>query len=188
MPEHDKVDCNGFAGKLLVAHPGLQDPNFARTGVLLSAHSPADGAVGVVVNRPLGRTLASLKPDFVGTPLQDVPLYEGGPVGHGEIILTAWQCMDGENSLQMHFGSSADHAEELKLENPAADIRGFLGYSGWGGGQLEEELRQDSWVLSSPVGALLDPAPERRLWKLILRQVRPQLAYLADAPEDPSVN
>jgi putative AlgH/UPF0301 family transcriptional regulator len=42
--------------------------------------------------------------------------------------------------------------------------------------QLEEELRQDSWVLSSPVGALLDPAPERRLWKLILRQVRPQLA------------
>jgi putative transcriptional regulator len=184
--ENDSAIGESFAGRLLVAHPGMADANFSRTVVLISAHTADDGAVGVVVNRPLDQTLGGLKPDFLGTPLSDVPLYYGGPVGGSEIILTAWRTNDGD--LSLHFGISAEQAEELVGTDPSLDVRGFMGYAGWGGGQLEGEVRDDAWVLSPIVGALLQPGAGLDLWKCILRKASPQLAYMADMPDDPSVN
>lgn len=185
QPEEDHGDT--LAGKLLVAHPGLTDPNFSRTIVLISAHTQADGAVGVVVNRPLEQTLADVKPDFVGTSLAGVPLFYGGPVGGGEIILTAWRCTDDGRDLRLHFGLSAEQAEDLIESDPALEFRGFVGYSGWGGGQIEGELQEKAWVVSPIIGNL-QPQAGLELWKRLLRRASPALAYMADMPDDPSVN
>lgn len=191
MPLREHLeDTDSFAGSLLVAHPGLGDPHFSKSVVLISAHTPQDGAVGVIINKALGKTLADLKPDFIGTSLQDVPLYVGGPVGSNELILTAWRCPRASNGgdLRLHFGISAEQAEELKESEPDLDIRAFLGYAGWSGGQLEAELREDSWVVTPIVCPVLKPKDGQELWKAILCMVKPKLAYMADMPEDPSVN
>jgi len=67
-----------LAGALLLAHPSLKDSNFRRTVILMSSHN-ADGAMGVVLNRPLGKRLGGLQSDFAIGPLASVPLCNGGP-------------------------------------------------------------------------------------------------------------
>lgn len=187
MRYHEIQSLPTLAGSLLVAHPSLSDPNFRRSVILISAHSEADGAVGVVVNRPLNQTLGELKTDFIGTCLSKVPVYYGGPVGSSEVILTAWKCTEGRD-LVLYFGVSPEKAEELISDDPALDIRGFLGYSGWGEGQLEGELKENAWMLSPLVCPLLKRSEEHSLWKQIVRHMNPQLGFLAEAPEDPSLN
>ena len=80
-----------MAGTLLLAHPSLMDPNFRHSVVLLTAHSAGDGSLGVVVNRPLGKTLGEYDPGLSTSDLADIPLYAGGPVAAGQMILAAWR-------------------------------------------------------------------------------------------------
>ena len=68
-----------LAGSLLLAHPAMRDPNFRRSVVLLSAHGD-DGAMGVVLNRPLGKQLGDLNAQFAASAIAGVPVYKGGPV------------------------------------------------------------------------------------------------------------
>jgi len=175
-----------LAGRLLLAHPAMRDPNFARTIVLVSAHN-ADGALGVVLNRPLGRQLGELSGDFVLTPLAGVPLYRGGPVQPEQLILTAWQFDDDEGAFQLHFGIEPGKALEL-LEQGGVTVRGFLGYSGWGKGQLENEMAHNTWVVSPVDGDALGRNDGVALWRAMLGSLAPELKLLADEPEDPAVN
>ena len=80
---HEQVS---LAGSLLLAHPALRDPNFRRSVILMSTHS-ADGAMGVVLNRPLGKRLGELNGEFALSPLAGVPLFGGGPVEPGQLLL-----------------------------------------------------------------------------------------------------
>ena len=82
---------NSLAGVLLLASPKLLDPNFKRSIVLVSAHSSDEGAIGFVLNRPLGKTLGQLKPEFLYGSLAQVPVYQGGPVSQDKMIFVAWR-------------------------------------------------------------------------------------------------
>ena len=191
MTDSDTNESSGFkslAGSLLLAHPSLDDPNFYRTVVLVSAHSEADGALGVVINRPLEKTLSQFDGGFSYSDLSDVPIYEGGPVGSRELILTAWQWRLNEGRFQLHFGLSPDRARELAIADEAIDLRGFAGYSGWGRGQLENELEQGSWVVIPVSGGAVDVEEMDDLWSALIGQVSPELRLLADAPENPELN
>ena len=75
-----------LAGALLLAHPTLKEANFSRTVILMSAHS-AEGAMGVVLNRPMGKRLGELQGDFALGPLAGVPLCNGGPVEQKQLVL-----------------------------------------------------------------------------------------------------
>ena len=175
-----------LAGSLLLAHPAMRDPNFRRAVVLISSHSE-DGAMGVVINRPLGKRLGSLNADFAAGDLADVPIYTGGPVQTDQLIITAWRISREEGSFQLHFGIDPDKARELR--SAGLQLGAFLGYSGWGKGQLENELRQNTWVVLPVSGEELTQGEEgTELWSELLGGISPELRLLADEPDDPSAN
>ncbi|MGF1484122.1 MAG: YqgE/AlgH family protein [Opitutales bacterium] len=184
--EYEPLD--NLSGSLLLAHPSLRDPNFRRSVVLISAHSEEDGAIGVVINKPLNKTLGEVDERFAEGPLAQVPLYAGGPVCPDQMLLAAWNWAEEEGTFRFFFGLDADNARELIETNPDAQIRGFLGYSGWGEGQLEGELEQDAWVTTVLDGDTLGESNHEGIWRAILGRVQPDLLFLADAHEDPSQN
>ncbi len=182
----DSKSDKELTGSLLLAHPMLRDPSFRRTVILLSSHS-SEGAMGVVLNRPLGRTLGSLNSSFALGPLVDVPVFAGGPVQKDQVILCAWQIQSEGEGFRLFFGIDLEKAEHLRMIE-GMQLRAFLGYSGWSAGQLEGELDQESWVVA-PIGAnLLELDADERLWKGLLSSLDPEWRILADEPEDPSVN
>jgi putative transcriptional regulator len=175
-----------LAGQLLLAHPVLRDPNFRRTVVLLSGHD-AQGAMGVVLNRPLGKQLGELNLSFATSPLAGVPLYAGGPVDRENLILVTWQWIPADQAFQLTFGVEVERATEL-VGQPGLTMRAFLGYSGWGQGQLENELRHETWITTPVEGDWLLKHDGISLWRQLIAHAEPDLRVLADAPDDPSVN
>jgi len=84
-----------FAGSLLVAHPNMVDPNFRRTVLFVSEHEPAEGALGVIINRPLDRPVAELVSGTPPSGLENVPVFLGGPVGKNQLMLAAFEWKKG---------------------------------------------------------------------------------------------
>lgn len=185
MRERGKIEPS-LAGSLLLAHPSMRDENFRRAVVLLSAHSD-EGALGVILNRPLGKQLGDLKVDFATGPLAAVPVYLGGPVSPTQVILAAWQTLSEEGAFKLYFGVDVDKLEEL-LGEADLQVRAFLGYSGWSKGQLEDELRQDAWLISSVPGEMLGQLEGPDLWRTILGGISPEMRLEADEPENPEKN
>jgi putative transcriptional regulator len=185
MRERGKGTLN-LAGQLLLAHPAMRDPNFRRSVVLLSAHGD-DGAMGVVLNRPLGKQLGDLNPQFAAGTLAQVPLYQGGPVQTEQLILAAWRPEPLEATVKLYFGIDVEKAEALQGEQ-GVRLRAFLGYSGWTKGQLENELRSNTWVVTPVRPDLLERSDGQSLWRAILGGLSPEWKLMADEPDDPSGN
>lgn len=185
MKERNK-GVKTLAGQLLLAHPTLRDPSFARAVILMSAHDAA-GAMGVVLNRPVGRPLGELSPDFALTPLADLPVYRGGPVETGKLILVAWQLREQAGELQLNFGLEPERAFAL-FGTPGVTLRAFLGYAGWSRGQLENEMQHHTWFTAPLERYNLGAADGPGLWRMILGSLDPELKLLADEPDDPTLN
>jgi putative transcriptional regulator len=176
-----------LTGSLLLAHPTLQDTNFRQAVVLLTAHSGADGALGVVVNRPLHKTLGDYEPALRDTEFAQVPLYDGGPVAQDQLILVAWKWADAEAAFKLYFGIDEKKAASLLAADAGYQFRGFLGHSGWGKGQLEDELDGNAWLVS-PLAKEIEDQAGTHVWRRILRRVSPRMQLLADEPDDLSLN
>lgn len=177
-----------LSGSLLVAHPSLQDPNFKRAIVLLSAHTEDDGAMGIVLNRPMDKRLRHIDEQFEKSVLADVPVYEGGPVQNEQMIIAAWKWSDDRETFQLYFGLGPEKAIALQENDPEIDIRAFFGYSGWESGQLEQELEQDAWLVSPVRYEALERDAAEHCWRDIVLLSDPDLRFFADAPDDPSLN
>lgn len=175
-----------LAGQLLLAHPVLREPTFRRTVILLSAHSD-EGAMGVVLNRPLDRQLAELNAEFALGPLAGVPLYQGGPVQPDQLILVSWQWLKEEEAFQLHFGIEPQQAADL-VGNPGVVLRGFLGYAGWSSGQLESEMKRETWFSTTVDGEMLEKSDGVALWRTMLGSLDPELKLHANEPDDPTLN
>lgn len=168
----------------MLAHPVMRDPNFRRTVILMSAHTP-DGAMGVVLNRPLGKHLGELNGDFALGALASVPIFSGGPVQTEQVLLVAWQ--PHEEGFRLHFGVEPDRATQLATED-GTQLRAFLGYSGWTGGQLENELKQNTWIVTDVPAELLTHTADKTLWRSVLGSLGEEWRLLAEEPEDTSLN
>src|SRR4051812_26250422 len=164
MRERRRVTKETLAGSLLLAHPSMRDPNFRRSVILMSAHN-AEGAMGVVLNRPLGKSLGQLSGDFALGPLAGVPLFKGGPVQTEQLVLAAWQVQP--DGFRLHFGIEPDKALQL-LSEDGTHVRGFLGYSGWSAGQLENEMKHRTWIVADVPEDLLAQEQDDTLWRRVL--------------------
>ena len=184
MREQRRISRDTLAGSLLLAHPAMKDPNFRRSVVLMSAHN-AEGAMGVVLNRPLGKRLGELSGDFALGPLAGVPLFSGGPVQTDQLVLAAWQTRS--DGFRLHFGIEPDKALQLLAED-GTHVRGFLGYSGWSAGQLENEMRLRTWVVADVPEDLLTHAQDESLWREVLGREGAEWRLLAGEPDDPELN
>ncbi len=177
-----------LAGTILVANPQLEDENFRRTVILLSLHSQDQGAMGLVLNRPVGKTLGELRPAGAVGDLRDVPLYLGGPVEADKLLLFAWRWDEEQSTVNLFFAITVEKATRLREEFPDIEIRGFLGYSGWGKGQLENELKQDTWFLAGLDGSIVQEDDNSQLYVRLLTQSKPDMGFFFGGPEDSSQN
>jgi putative transcriptional regulator len=184
MRERRKISKDTLAGSLLLAHPAMRDPNFRRSVVLMSAHN-AEGAMGVVLNRPLGKRLGQLSGEFALGPLAAVPLFTGGPVQTEQLVLAAWQTR--EDGFRLHFGIEPDKALQLLAEENT-HVRGFLGYSGWSAGQLENEMKHRTWIVADVPEDLLTHTQDESLWRTVLGREGAEWRLLANEPDDPESN
>jgi putative transcriptional regulator len=178
-------------GRLLVATPSLGDPNFDRTVVLLLEHG-ADGALGVVLNRPGSPAMEVPLPDWRERAAPPAVVFTGGPVAPSAAVGLARtdrsEAVEGWAPVIDRTGTVdlGRHPDELGVAVEA--VRVFAGYAGWGGGQLEGEIEAGAWfVVAAEPGDAFSDRPEQ-LWRLVLRRQAGRLAMFANAPMDPSVN
>jgi putative transcriptional regulator len=177
-------------GRLLVASPSLLDDNFHRTVVLMLEHT-ADGAVGVVLNRPSTlRTRETLPDEYTGAIPDDDVIHEGGPVDPESVILLA-DFFGPDDPAGLAIGSigvvdpSTDFAT---LPGRIRAIRAFGGYSGWAPGQLEAELEDDAWIDAVCVPSDVFTVTPDALWSEVLDRKGGNYRLVARMPLDPSLN
>lgn len=142
-----------LTGHFLIAMPEMQDPVFASTVTYLMLHDN-DGALGVIINRPLTTNLAEIFEatdiDSFSTEVGEVPVFHGGPVAPEQgFILHRQSEQRWQSSLEnetMRLTTSKDILLDLASQQGPSEFLFCLGYSGWSAGQLEEELKANAWL------------------------------------------
>lgn len=168
-----------MTGQILIAMPSMRDPRFAQTVIFVCAHSP-DGAMGVVLNRPLKTPKFAELLRQLGVepspPKREMALGAGGPVddNRGFVLHSAdWMAegsldVDGEHVLTANL----DILAAIAAGAGPAQARLVLGYAGWGAGQLDEEIRENSWLSAAPDDALLYDGLYQTKWQRALAKLR----------------
>jgi putative transcriptional regulator len=180
-------------GRLLVATPPLLDPNFARTVVLMIEHNE-DGALGVVLNRPTATALDEVLPEWADLAVDPGLVHVGGPVQpDGMIGLALLGTVDpvdvpGVTELWPGVGTLDLDAPPPGGAGWVRGVRCFVGYAGWGPGQLDGEIAGGSWFVVERHPDDLWSADPDGLWRRVLRRQPADLAQFANAPTDPSTN
>ena len=183
-PEHE----GSLRGHLLISSGGLFDPNFRHTVVLIGEHN-AEGALGVVLNRPLQTRVADAVPALSALVESEASLYRGGPVQPQSPVLLA-QLDDPEIADLPVFGSIGflvgDVPDEVRSRVRRARV--FAGYSGWGPGQLEAEMAEGSWIIEPAREVDVFTDEPDTLWSRVLRRKGPDFDLMAEIPFDPRMN
>jgi putative transcriptional regulator len=175
-------------GQLLIAGPGLLDPNFWRTVVLIVEHSD-EGALGLVLNRPSETTVGEAVSELHQLLDLDDPLFVGGPVQPSALIVLAEFDQPDDAALIAFedIGVLASGAHE----DPALSVRrgrAFVGHAGWGPGQLDDEVQRGDWILEPAHREDAFSGEPLELWPRVLTRKGGSYALVARMPPDPSVN
>ena len=172
-------------GVFLVADRRLIDPNFSETVILLISYGP-DGAMGLVINRPLEIKLSAVFPDAEELAQSQENLYLGGPVEPGGILLLVRSEQPPEDAMAVFddvYLSSNETVLKRLIKKPAKDerFRLYTGYAGWAAKQLESECNRGDWhVLQADAETLFDrSAPE--IWPALIQRISANWVRL-DAP------
>ena len=175
-------------GHLLIAGPTLWDPNFRRT-VLLIGHHDDEGAVGVILNRASETTVAEAVPPLGSLVPADDPVFLGGPVQPGAAVVLA-DFVDPSVADFLAFDTIGFLPSETQLgiEGAVRRARVFAGYAGWGPGQLEAEIDEDSWVVEPAQPSDVFSSHPSRLWEDVLKRKGPSFDLLRLMPLDPTQN
>ena len=183
-------DGESLRGKLLIASPALRDPNFARSVVLMTEHSP-EGAMGMVLNRPAeARAHEAVVGAGLGSIAGSEPIYIGGPVQPQAVVLLA-EFADPAAAAWIvvaDVGLASSEADADALTDAVRRGRFYAGYSGWGPGQLEAEIEADSWIIEPPLPKELFPDDPERLWSDVLKRMGGSYELISSMPTDPSLN
>ena len=177
-----------LTGHLLLSNATLFDPNFRRTVVLIGHHDE-EGAVGVVLNRPLDVTVDEAVPPLAALVQPGDLVYQGGPVQPEAAVVVA-DFEDPTRAGVVALGSIGFLPEEADPDDLGTIRRArvFAGYSGWGPGQLEEELGEDAWLVTPALPQdVFDEEPEQ-LWERVVARLGPAYAMMRTMPIDPSAN
>lgn len=170
-----RSDADSLTGQLLIAMPAMEDPRFAQTVVYMCAHS-AEGAMGLVLNRPLARPSFSelleqleMKPV---PPARDIRLVEGGPVEQGRGFVLHSSDWTSDGSLRVDdstaLTASLDVLQAIAEGGGPKESLLALGYAGWGPGQLDGEMQQNAWLSVPAEKAIIFDDDDATKWKRAL--------------------
>jgi putative transcriptional regulator len=179
-------------GIFLVAAPSLRDPNFRQTVVLLCEHS-TEGALGVVVNRPTAVSLSEALPQIPVLAGRDHVLFSGGPVQPNHVLILCRLTHEPDSSHHVfdgvYLGGDVDVLERVLTGSGSAEsFRAFMGYSGWGPGQLEAEMKTGAWITLPADPTVVFEKDPTCVWPDIVRSLGGAYEVYADMPTDPSLN
>jgi len=197
-----KLDFTKFKpqqGKLLLSEPFMNDPNFKRTVVLLASHNE-EGSVGFVLNRTMELKLGQVVEEFGNN---FFPVWDGGPVQRDSLFFIHTLGDEIPDSIPilpplkgargMFWGGNFETVKVLIKGNKIAEneIRLFVGYSGWSAGQLQEEIKRNSWLVAPATIELVmnaETSTDAKLWKDVLKSMGKEYGILANFPENPLWN
>jgi len=179
-----------FQGQLLLASSRLVDPNFARAVVLMVSHGE-EGSLGLVLNRPLEMTVKEACEQVLETTCNiDGPLHQGGPCEGPLMVLhtqTAASGLEPEIVPGIHFTTDRGIIESL-LNDADVTAKYFVGYSGWGPGQLEAEIEIGSWIRANANKELIFDDKTDQWARLMTASTLGQNIRPEQIPDDPSMN
>lgn len=178
------------AGTILIAEPFMLDSPFKRSVVLICEHRD-DGTVGFILNKTIDMKIDDLIGDF---PEFDAPVYYGGPVATDTIhyIHNVGELLDHSNEVTrgVYWGGDFEKLKFLvssKLIKPE-NVKFFVGYSGWSGGQLDGELEEGTWITDHMYANYAFKNDKNKLWSTVLNNKGDTYTVIAQIPESPSVN
>ncbi|MDR1383840.1 MAG: YqgE/AlgH family protein [Planctomycetaceae bacterium] len=180
-----------LTGQVLASSPSLLDPNFKQT-VILMIQDAGEGAIGLVLNRPSDKTVrnlwATIFQDFCET---EQPIHLGGPVfGPLMILHTRRELADLEIMPGLYFATQKNYIEDIVNGN-VQPYKLFLGHTGWGEGQLQNEINEGAWY-SLPADLKVVFSEDPHLWQHVLhcagRRMLSRVFRINNFPDDPTWN
>jgi len=185
------TSISAAVGTLLISEPFMLDPNFKRSVILLTEYAET-GAVGFVLNHQSDYLLGDILPD---TSYSEMPVYIGGPVGLNTLHFIH-NCPDKiPNGIEigggLFWGGDFEIVKQLVSDYQLTedDIKFFTGYSGWSTGQLESELRENTWMVTDRIDMeTVFGSEEQNLWKDSVIGLGHRYAHIANFPENPELN
>ena len=183
---HDLSLPHSLTGHLLLAVPSLKEPPFARSVIYLAAHSVKEGAFGYILNRPLKQNIGDLMEDSKLGPLAKAPVFVGGPVAADKLAFASMRWSKARQRLKIQTHLSVENAQHEMSMGRA--VCGFVGYSGWGRGQLENELKRRSWIISTAGRQVLAGRHPEDMWRDVLNEMGPLFGLMAGTPEKVELN
>lgn len=178
-------------GQLLLSEPFMEDENFRRTVVLLCEHHPENGTVGIILNKAIKLRLEELVENF---PPFKGKVFLGGPVGTDSLqfLHSLGDELEGTIRLSEHlyWGGNFEQLKLMIKEGKVGvnDVRFYLGYSGWSVGQLEEEMKSNSWIIAKASFKYVFQTPADMLWKEVMQNMGGVYQTMSGYPENPSFN
>ncbi|MBL7778949.1 MAG: YqgE/AlgH family protein [Chitinophagales bacterium] len=179
------------AGTLLLAEPFMFDENFRRTVVLVCSYHEEEGVVGLILNKPINLRLNDVVEGF---PPFKSKIYLGGPVGTDtlQFIHSLGDEIEGTVKLNEHLYWGGNFEQMRSLMNAGkvkeGDVRFYLGYSGWSYGQLQDELKDNSWIISRATYQHIFQSDINTLWKSVMQGMGGVYQTMAGYPENPTLN
>lgn len=190
--EREALKVPGF----LIAEPSLEDPNFFQTVIALISHD-SDGSFGLVLNRQINIFLKDILEEYGDLDAGTLPVFLGGPVeqnrlftmhsGDPGILRSAFATqLAADLVFEPDFGL-VDEFLRGKRDAPRA-YSFYLGYSGWGPGQLDAECKDSTWIPSSAEGLVAFSGAGEAMWKLALSKKGPYYGLIGQTGYRPSLN
>ena len=184
------MSAERLTGRLLVATPQIDEGIFHRSVVLVLQHD-ANGAQGVVLNKPLGADVDKVLPGWGEHVSLPQTLYQGGPVQVDSALGLVRLGAGVPSDVQQLFAGVGLVDLDATPKVVALEIEGlriFVGYSGWTSGQLETELAMGSWYAVDATSEDAFSEDPEELWRAVLARQTGPLSWVALLPEDPSIN
>jgi putative transcriptional regulator len=162
-------------GILLVAKPGMSDPNFSETVVLVARTDDA-ATVGVILNRPSVRRLVDIAPTWPGAEDFNEPLYDGGPVMR-QVLVAVFVSEETPRGpafrvLQNLYLTMHPANLEPLIAQPGARMRLYAGFSGWAPRQLEAEMQNDAWYVLRATEDVIFRKETAGMWRELVERAK----------------
>lgn len=182
---------NLYKGKYLIADPSLQDLFFKKSVIMMIEHDE-EGAFGLILNKPINIKVN----DYIkGFPeLHDFKLFMGGPVKTDNIFMIhdLGQKIQGSEEIakNIFWGGNIENVIELVLNHEISmqNIKFFLGYSGWDPKQIEDEIKEKSWIVSTAKSKELFALQPNQMWSNLMRKMGNEYAIWSNMPVNPAYN
>lgn len=177
-------------GKVLLAEPFMAEPYFKRSVILVTEHND-EGSFGLIINKPIKMTFNQALPD---APKFKATLSLGGPVSKETLhfLHRLGDKIPGSKTIAkgLYWGGDFDQVMGMMMDKTldSKDIRMFVGYAGWSAGQLDNELKMNSWIIEKANATMVFRKDPDELWGHILYKMGDPYRKMVNFPEDPKLN